>query len=182
LWTTKEDGNTSASHKATLALRESVTKAIVRRGGRTSSQPCPARSVRRRLTAEDWRLLAAVALAQVGATAALCAWPLLAVRAAAGRLHRLAPFFVRGSDERIAWAIEATGRRLGPLSTCLVRALVTELVLDSNDGRLSLTIGVRRTAAGTLDAHAWVARADRVLIGAPADGYVPIVTWTSPSE
>ena len=157
-------------------------KAIVRRSGSTARQPCPARSVRRRLTASDWRLLAAVGLAQVGARVALRARQLLAVRAAVGRLHRLARYFVRGSDERIAWAIDATGRRLGPLSTCLVRALVAELVLDSNDGPLSLTIGVRRTAAGTLDSHAWVTRADRVLVGAPADGYVPIVTWTSGSE
>jgi Transglutaminase-like superfamily len=155
-------------------------KAIVRRGARVAGQSRPARSWRRRLTAADWRLLAAVALAQVAAAAALRARPLLAVRATAGRLRRLAPFFVRGSDERIAWAIEATGRRLGPLSTCLVRALVAEFVLDSNAGPLSLTIGVRRTAAGTLAAHAWLARQDRVLVGATADAYLPLVNWTSP--
>ena len=87
--------------------------------------------------------------------------------------------FVRGSDDRIVWAIEATGRRLGRLSTCLIQALVAELVLNSTDGALSLTIGVRRTKAGVLEAHAWLARDHRVLIGATADDYEPLATWTS---
>ena len=103
--------------------------------------------------------------------------PLPRLRASANRVRRLAQFFVRGSDERIVWAINATGRRLGRLSTCLIRALVAEVVLDSNDGPLSLTIGVRRTAAGTLEAHAWLTRRDRVLIGATADEYLPLVHW-----
>ncbi|PYR59191.1 MAG: lasso peptide biosynthesis B2 protein [Acidobacteria bacterium] len=161
LLTTKEDGNTSASHRQTSALREPVMGAIVRPW----------------LTAADWRLLVAVAVAQVVAAAALRAMPLQALRARAGRFRRLAEFLVHGSDERIVWAIEATGRRLGRLSTCLIRALVAELVLDANDGPLSLTIGVRRTAAGTLEAHAWLARRDRILIGATADEYFPLVNW-----
>jgi len=129
----------------------------------------------------DWQLLVAVALAQVVASVALRTMRLPALRAGASRYRRLAQFLVRGSDERIVWAIEATGRRLGRLSTCLIRALVAELVLDSNGGLVSLTIGVRRTAAGTLEAHAWLAREDRVLIGARTDEYVPLVTWTSVS-
>ena len=75
-------------------------------------------------------------------------------------------------------AIEASGRRLGRLSTCLIRALVAEFVLDATDGPVSLSIGVRRTAAGTLEAHAWLSRKDCVLIGATADEYIPVVTWT----
>jgi hypothetical protein len=39
---------------------------------------------------------------------------------------------------------------------------------------------VRR--GGRTAGQAWVTRADRVIIGAPADGYVPIVTMTRPSE
>jgi hypothetical protein len=132
-----------------------------------------------RLTAADWRLLVAVAVVQVAAAAALRAAPLRAVRAGASRFRRLARFCVRGSDERIAWAIEASGRRLGRLSTCLSRALAAELVFDSSDFPVSLTIGVRRRAAGTLEAHAWLSRKDRVLIGATPDVYVPVVTWTS---
>jgi hypothetical protein len=132
----------------------------------------------RGLTLADWRLLAAVAVAQIGAAAALRAMPLSALRTGASRFRRPGQFFVRGSDERIAWAIEAVGRRFGRLSSCLIRALVAELVLNASDGPVTLTIGVKRTAAGALEAHAWVTRQDRVLIGATADEYVPLATWT----
>jgi hypothetical protein len=133
----------------------------------------------RGLTPADWQLLAAVAIAQIGTAAALRAMPLLALRTGASRFRRLGQFFVRGSDERIAWAIEAVGRRLGRLSTCLIRALVAELLLNAGDGPVKLTIGVKRTAAGTLVAHAWVTRQGRVLVGATADEYVPLATWTN---
>jgi hypothetical protein len=104
-----------------------------------------------------------------------------ALRTGAGRVRGLARLLASGSDERKAWAIEATGRRLGRLSTCLIRAIVAELVFDSDGGPVSLTIGVKRTAAGTIEAHAWLARQDRLLIGgAAADEYVPLVTWTGP--
>jgi Transglutaminase-like superfamily len=133
-----------------------------------------------RLTPADWWLLVAAALAQVAVAAALRAMPLPVLRARAGRLRRPAQFLVGGSDERIIWAIEATGRRLGRSSTCLVRALVAELLLDTGNGSICLTIGIRRTA-GTLEGHAWLARNGRVLIGAPADQYTPMVDGTNSS-
>jgi hypothetical protein len=155
--------------------------AVVRYGSRMAPPRRRPGGWRCGLTAADWQLLVAVAVAQVVAAAALRVMPLRALRVSVSRCRRVARFIVRGSDTRIAWAIEATGRRLGRLSTCLIRALVAELVLDSNDGPVSLTIGVRRTAAGALEAHAWLARQDRVLIGATTDAYVPLVTWTSRS-
>jgi Transglutaminase-like superfamily len=134
-----------------------------------------------RLTPADWWLLFAVAVAQVVAAAALRAMPLPALRKRASRFRRLAQCLVRGSDERIIWAIEATGRRLGRVSTCLLRALVAELVLNPKGGTICLTIGVKRTA-DTFEAHAWLARNGHVLIGGtPADEYAPLVNWTSPS-
>jgi hypothetical protein len=138
-----------------------------------------ARPVRRRvaLTATDWQLLAAAALAQVITAAALRAMPLLSLRTRAARVRRLAQMLMRGSEERVVWAIEATGRRLGNTSTCLVRAVVADLVLGSPEHPLCLTIGVRRAAGGPLEAHAWVARQDRVLVGAPPEDYVPLVGW-----
>ncbi len=152
---------------------------IVREGRRVTRPSEPSRWRWRGLTPADWRLLAAVAVAQIGVAAALRAMPLSSLRTGASRFRRLGQFFVRGSDERIAWAIEAAGRRLGRLSTCLIRALVAELVLNANDGPVRLTIGVKRTAAGTLEAHAWVTRQDRVLIGATAEEYVPLAAWTN---
>lgn len=127
----------------------------------------------------DWWLLVLVAVTQVIAAAALRMMALPALRTRAGRFRRPAQYFVRGSDERIIWAIEATGRRLGPLSTCLLRALVAELLLNPRGGTICLTIGIKRTT-DTFEAHAWLARNGRVLIGAPADEYTSLVNWTSP--
>ena len=132
----------------------------------------------RRLTVADWWLLAVVAAAQLGVAAALRVMPLSSWRVYAGRWRPLARLLVRGSSQRIAWAIEATGRRLSRESTCLIRALVAELVLDAHEGPMTLTIGVRRTEAGAFRAHAWLAREERVLIGATADEYVPLASWT----
>ena len=104
---------------------------------------------------------------------------LSAIRTRAARTRRLAQFLVRDSEERIVWAIGATGRRLGPISTCLVRALVAELFLGSPERPLYLAIGVKRTTSGALEAHAWVGRDGRVLVGETPDAYVPLVGWTT---
>jgi hypothetical protein len=156
----------------------STTPAITARGMRI--RPRLSRPRFFRLTPADWWLLVAVAVAQVAAAAALHAMPLPALRTRAGRLRRPAQFLVHGSDERIVWAIEATARRLGRLSTCLLRALVAELLLDTGNDTICFTIGIRRTA-DALEAHAWLARNGRVIIGAPADEYIPMVDWTSSS-
>jgi len=136
---------------------------------------------RRRLYAfADWRLLIGVAVAQLVAAAALRVMPLPAVRRRAAQLRPFVRWAVHASEARAIWATSATGRRLGRLSTCLVRALVAELVIEDTSG-LTLTIGVKRTAASTLDAHAWLARGDRVLIGSTPDEYVPLVEWDARS-
>jgi hypothetical protein len=155
-----EEGATSATHSQTSAAGEPVTAAIVR----------------------QWWLLATVAVAQVTAAAALRVVPLSALRAGTTRCRRFAQFSLRvSSHEHVAWAIEATGRRLGRASSCLARAVVAEMLFGPAGGPVSLTLGVRHSSAGAFEAHAWVTSADRVLVGAPADGYTPVVTWTSPS-
>ncbi|HTM02386.1 MAG TPA: lasso peptide biosynthesis B2 protein [Vicinamibacterales bacterium] len=134
---------------------------------------------RAQLTAGDWRLLVAVTALQVATAAALRLLSLESWRARSLRSRNIVRLLVNGSDERLVWAIEATGRRLGRLSTCLVRALVAELVLDANVEPVTLTIGVRHDTGGAFEAHAWVARCDRILIGATGDEYVPVVRWTN---
>jgi hypothetical protein len=128
----------------------------------------------------DWTLLAAAAAAQVATACALRAMPLPVLRARARRLRPLASAFLRGPDERVIWAVEATGRRLGPFSTCLVRALVVEACLSSNERPLSLAIGVKRGLKGALYSHAWVLNGERSLIGGPLDDeFVRVATWES---
>ena len=128
----------------------------------------------------EWWLLLAAAVAQLIVLAALRATSMAATRSGVRRIRPAARLLVRGSDDRIVWAIEAVGRRFGRWSTCLTRALAGELLLDAHGAPVTLTIGVRRTAAGALEAHAWLARSDRVLLGGTFDGYLPLANWTGP--
>jgi hypothetical protein len=141
---------------------------------------CPAAS-RGALTAGDCQLLVAVAIMQVMTAVAVRAMPLPLLRARATRLRRFAQFLAHGDDERVVWAIQASGRRLGPVSNCLVRAVVAELTLGSAERPLCFTIGVKRAVDGVLMAHAWVASKERILIGAASDDYVPLVEWNGVS-
>lgn len=132
----------------------------------------------RRLTGDDWLLLAAAATAQMAAYCALSAVPLSVLRPGVARLRPLARAMLKGSDERVIWAIEATGRRLGGVSTCLVRAVVVEMRVASRERTVRLEIGVRRASGAALESHAWVCDRDRVLIGGPvAPDFVRIVAW-----
>lgn len=101
-----------------------------------------------------------------------------------GTLFRLAEWgrplvqwLLRGPESQVVWAITATGRRLGSLSTCLVRALVAELALSTPHRALQIRMGVRRSVNG-LDAHAWLVDGDRVLLGGPVgDEFVVTAAW-----
>lgn len=94
--------------------------------------------------------------------------------------------FVSAPEPRVVWALEATGRRLRGASTCLVKALVAEMLLGSIDRPLHVTIGVRRSGA-RLESHAWVERDGRVILGDvrrgaadPGASFAPMLTWESP--
>ena len=133
-----------------------------------------------RLRFSDWRLLTGASLMQMLTACALRTMPLPALRARFARLRPLAAFLLNGSDDRVIWAVEATGRRLPGLSTCLVRAIVVDLRLGTPDRPLRLTIGVKREAAGDLQAHAWVHDRGRMLIGgSTAAEYLPMLAWDS---
>ena len=126
------------------------------------------------------RVLVTVALAQVTVSLALRMMPPAALRLSVARLRSLMQLLVRHtSPQDVVRAIEAVGRRLPGLSTCLVRAFVAELLLGSPARPLRLTIGVKQTPAGLLQSHAWVTDQDSVVIGAPCDGFVPIVEWST---
>jgi hypothetical protein len=134
----------------------------------------------RSLTASDWWLLAGAAAAQTAVWAALRVMTLSTLRSAATCLRRPLKFMLRGGDERVIWAVEATGRRLSGLSTCLVRAVVVETRCGSGERPVRLEIGVRRTPAGALQSHAWVRDGHRVIVGGPVEhDFVPIVAWDS---
>jgi Transglutaminase-like superfamily len=147
-----------------------------------TSHRCTQRIVARRsLTVADWSLLARVAAMQVATTLVARIAPLRAVRTVAARLARLMFVAAALEDAEVVWAIEATGRRLGRLSTCLVQAVVAEAMLNSSLRPIRFTIGVKRAADGSLRAHAWVTSEDCVLIGATTAGYVRLVEWNGTS-
>jgi Transglutaminase-like superfamily len=131
------------------------------------------------LTRTDWRLVIFVAVVQVLTATALRAFSITRVRGAGLRCRALRRLVIDDADDRVIWAIEATGRRMGRSSTCLVRALAAEILLDPSGGPVILTIGVKRTGTGALEAHAWVSRNDRILMGGRGDEYAPLVSWTS---
>lgn len=138
----------------------------------------PAVTRPRRLTGADWLLLVSAAAAQMAAYCALRAVPLSVLRPRLARLRPLARAMLKGSDERVIWAIEATGRRLRGVSTCLVRAVIVEMRFTSRERAVRLEIGVRRGSGAVLESHAWVCDHDRVLIGGPLErDFVRIVAW-----
>jgi len=65
---------------------------------------------------------------------------------------------------KIVWAVSAAARRV-PQATCLTQALATQIMLGRRGHRTSLQLGIMKTAAGKMDAHAWLEREGKVLIG-----------------
>jgi len=130
------------------------------------------------MTVTDWRNLAVASALQAAAALGLRLAALPALRRWSSRLRPLARHLVKGPEERVIWAIEASGRRLPGVSTCLVRAIVADLLLSTPDRPLRLTIGVRRGASGTVEAHAWLAHGTRVIVGGlESTEYTRFVSW-----
>jgi hypothetical protein len=76
--------------------------------------------------------------------------------------------------ERIVWAVGAAGR-LVPRTTCLARALAAQALLARRGHASELRLGVAGGAGRVFEAHAWLERDGRVLIGGPVDErYVPL--------
>ena len=126
------------------------------------------------------RVLATVAVAQVMVRMTLSMTSPATLRSRIAPLRSFAQLLVVNSSRAdVIRAIETTGHRWSAISTCLVRALVAELLLGSPERPLRLTIGVKHGPDGVLQGHAWVSDQDSILIGAPCDGFVPIVEWST---
>ena len=65
---------------------------------------------------------------------------------------------------KVVWAVSAAARRV-PKATCLTQALATQILLGRRGHRTTLQLGIMKSQAGQFDAHAWVERNGRVLIG-----------------
>ena len=70
----------------------------------------------------------------------------------------------QGSIERVVCAVTVASR-YAPAATCLTQALVTKLLLGRLGHHAIVRIGVARSYAGEMQAHAWVEAGGRVVIG-----------------
>ena len=74
----------------------------------------------------------------------------------------------RQDADRIAWAVASVCGCI-PHATCLTQALTAQFLLLRRGCASKLQIGVSKSAAGRLEAHAWVEYENRVLVGEVRD-------------
>ena len=67
--------------------------------------------------------------------------------------------------ELIGWAINAAAARVPWRSDCLLQAMAASMWLDQLQAGYKLNIGVRKNAAGKLEAHAWLTSGDTTITG-----------------
>lgn len=86
----------------------------------------------------------------------------------------------------IAWAVQAASRRIPGGRTCLVEALVADVMLRRRGYQPVLHLGVRKQHDRTppLTGHAWVVCNNRVVVGTVADlaGYTAMSSTRSPGR
>jgi hypothetical protein len=68
------------------------------------------------------------------------------------------------SAARLAWAVRAVARYV-PAATCLTQSLAARVLLAWYGQAAQVHIGVAKTRAGGLEAHAWVESQGQVVIG-----------------
>jgi Transglutaminase-like superfamily len=72
------------------------------------------------------------------------------------------------SPDRIAWAVRVASPHVIGSKPCLVQSLTVHLLLRRRGYPARLHLGVARGEGGRVEAHAWVASNDRVVIGGSA--------------
>lgn len=119
------------------------------------------------LPAEDRRLFFVALPVLVGIRIALWVVPFGRLRSTAQRVGRRHAGMTRsapGQAERIGWSVESAARFV-PKATCLTQALAGEVLLGRAGHPAEVWIGVAKSPAGKLEAHAWVEAYGRVVIG-----------------
>ncbi len=94
--------------------------------------------------------------------------PSRTLRRLSARLTRSTPASRLGEDgaiDRVAWALAAASRVV-PGTTCLSRALGSQILLAERGVQADLHLGVAIDQHG-FRAHAWVKSGDRIIGGAP---------------
>lgn len=71
----------------------------------------------------------------------------------------------QASVNKVVWAVEVVSRYMPGGVKCLARALATQVLLGRRGYMTQLRIGVAKSEAGQLEAHAWVESQGRIVIG-----------------
>lgn len=121
---------------------------------------------------QNWGLLFHAGILTVLVRVALAFFSLKRVARGLRRTANWLPHWAESTPtycQRAAWAARVVGRRLLPERPCLTQALVLQyLLLRRADTSPQLHIGVAKQEGEDLQAHAWVERNGRVLIGGTA--------------
>ena len=123
---------------------------------------------------ERWLLARACVLVAV---VRVCLWllPFRSVQRLTDRLMRGACSRSLTSTERVAWAVRTSSRHI-PRASCLTQAMAAQVMLARRGIPSQLRIGVAKSEAGRLEAHAWVESDGNVVIGGLPDlaRYTPL--------
>ncbi len=105
------------------------------------------------------------------ATARVTTW-VLPFRVARRFLTRARAREMRGgvTHEQVRWAV-SRARAIVPMATCLPQALAAESLLMRDGHKPLMHIGVRKTPAGRLEAHAWVECEGKIVVGNLPEGF-----------
>jgi len=131
-----------------------------------------------RLPAIERWLLVKAALLLFATRVALGLLPFRTLRDLSGKVA--APHRLRETDslstEAVVWAVEVAAKYMpGFFSTCLTKALTTQVLLSRRGHSALLHIGVVRSEEGGFEAHAWVESEGRVVIGGhELERYTPL--------
>jgi hypothetical protein len=77
---------------------------------------------------------------------------------------------------QVAWAIRAVSARWPWRAVCLPQALAFKYILR-RDASLHLQIGVNKRVQGQFQAHAWVEKSGKILIGDTPETFQKLWTW-----
>lgn len=114
---------------------------------------------------DRWLVLSAAVLLGTSRLALLVARPAVVRRI----VHRIAPWLppsrTVSDPARVARAVRAAGRGLPYAPACLGSAIAGHAMLCAHGHPSDLKIGVTKPGPDQLEAHAWVERDGRVLVG-----------------
>ncbi len=96
------------------------------------------------------------------------------VGAAAERAFGRAPRQRNPEPRALGLAVQRAARVLPWHSTCLARALATQVLLRRRGVPSRIVFGVRRSPAREFEAHAWVEYDGAIVIGDDVTGYEPL--------